>query len=77
MHERTDEILQRLLVEEIEQDDVGPVVTGGKMVDGPRAGAAERCAEETREVRFALVDSLPGEQIESGVEVDLLQCTDW
>ena len=46
MHERVDEILERLLVEEVEQHDVGPVVAGGEMVDGPRAGAAERRAEE-------------------------------
>ena len=28
------------------------------MVDGPRAGAAERRAEEFREIRLALVDGL-------------------
>ena len=76
VHEWADEIIERLLVEEVEQDDVGPVVAGGEMVDGPRAGAAERRAEEVCQLPLALVDGLPDEQIESGVEVDLLQRPD-
>ena len=73
LHERTDEVLKRLLIEEIEQDDVGPVVAGGEMMDGPRAGAAERGAEEFRELRLALVNGFLGEQLKSGVKVNLLQ----
>ena len=76
VHKRTDEILERLLVEEVEQDHIGPMVAGGEMVDGSRTGAAERRAEEGREFHLALVDGLLGEQLDSGVKVDLLQRTD-
>ena len=76
VHERVDEVLEGLFVEEVEQNDVGPVVAGGEMVNGPHAGAAERCAEELRQLGLSRVDGLPGQQIESCVEVDFLQRPD-
>ena len=72
MHERADQILERFLVEEVEQHNVRTVVSRGKVVDGPRARAAERRAKEVRQVRLVFVDRLLGEQIDSSVEVDLL-----
>ena len=68
MHERTDQILQRLLVEEVEQHNVSAVVAGGEVVYGTRPRPAERRAEKVCQIRFVLVDGLLGEQVDSGFE---------
>ena len=56
--------------------DVSPVVAGGEMVDSPRASAAKGRTKELREFHLALVDRLPGEQLDPGVEIDLLKRSD-
>ena len=75
-HERTDQILQRFLVQGIEEHHVGAVVSVSEVVDGPCARPTERRAEKGCQVGFILVCGLLGEQFDSSFEIDLLESAD-
>ena len=76
VHERSDQVVERLLVEEVEQHDVRPVVAGREVMDGTYAGASHGRAQVLCQFRLAFVDRLLRQEFDARVQVHPVEHAD-
>ena len=76
VHERLDQVVERLLVEEVEQHDVRSVVSCRQVMDRTHAGASDGRAQELGQFRLAFVDCFLRQELDAGVEVHPVEHAD-